>query len=89
MGTIFIPRVTEADHEVLLNVVHEYPSYSYDKWLNFRAKEIAQWKAGGGEVIEIDVSPDDFSRYCRDTGARPDINAFRAIATAKGTGKFK
>jgi hypothetical protein len=89
MSTVYAARVTENDHQVFINIVQNYPSYSYDKWLKFRAQEVDEWRAEGIEVVEVDVTPDDFTRYCRDTGARPNLNTFRAIATAKAIGKFK
>ncbi len=89
MNRIYAARVSEADHKVFTNLVHGYPSDPYDKWLKFRAKELHEWSLLDLEVVEIDVTPDDFTRYCRDTGARTDLNTFRGIAAAKGTGKFK
>ncbi len=89
MGTRYLPRVTAKDHEAFRNLVHAYPAGSYDKWLQFQAKEIADWEASGGKVVLIDVSTDEFTRYCRDTGARHDIHTFRGVSAAKGIGKFK
>ncbi|MGB3283156.1 MAG: hypothetical protein WBA60_09770 [Methylovirgula sp.] len=89
MNRVYAMSITEDDHHIFINEVHNYPSYSYDKWLQFRAKELDEWRDEGLEVIEIDVTPDDFARYCRDTGARRDLSTLRAVAAAKGTGKFK
>jgi hypothetical protein len=89
MNRVYAARVSEDDHYVLIDMVHNYPSYSYERWLQSRAKELDQWRAEGIEVVEVDVTPDDFARYCRDTGARSDLNTFRGIAAAKGIGKFK
>jgi hypothetical protein len=86
---VYAMRVTEPDHYTFIRIVHGYPSYSYDKWLQFRAKEINEWTAENLDVIEVDVTSDDFTKYCRDTGARPDLNTLRGIASAKGLGKFK
>ena len=41
------------------------------------------------EPVFVDVSVDNISRYCRETGARCDVHVLKAIAFAKGTGKFK
>jgi hypothetical protein len=89
VGTRYLPRITAEHHESFIRLVHGYPSYSYDKWLQFRAQEIADWESEGGEVILVDISPDEFTRYCRDTGASRDLHSLRAIAAAKGVGKFK
>lgn len=86
---IFALRVTEADHDIFAGLVHNYPTYSYDKWLKFRAQEADKRRAQGLEVIEVDVTPDEFSRYCQSTGARGDISTLRMLATLKGHGKFK
>lgn len=90
MNRIYAARVSEADHKVFAKLVHGYPADPYDKWLNNRAKELHEYgQLPDLEVIEVDVTPDDFTRYCRDTGARADLNTFRGIAAAKATGKFK
>ena len=86
---VFALRVTEPDHQVFIGLVHNYPSYSYDKWLKFRAQEVDNYRSEGVEVVEVDVTPDEFPRYCRETGARADLSTLRGVATAKGLGKFK
>jgi bifunctional ADP-heptose synthase (sugar kinase/adenylyltransferase) len=88
MATTYLPRVTATDHEALRHLVDNYPADSYEKWLYLQAKEIANWQRSGWEVILIDVSADDFVRYCRETKASPNFHTFRAIASAKAIGKF-
>ena len=88
MATTYLPRVTAADHETLRRLVGNYPADSYEKWLFLQAKEIANWQRSGWEVILIDVSADDFVRYCRENGASPNFHTFRGIASAKAIGKF-
>ncbi len=88
MATTYLPRIAAADHEALRRVVENYPAESYEKWLNFQEKEIANWKRSGWDVILIDVSADDFVRYCRETRASPNFHTFRGIASAKAIGKF-
>jgi hypothetical protein len=88
MATTYLPRVDATDHEALRRLVGNYPADSYEKWLHLQAKEIANWQRSGWEVILIDVSADDFVRYCRETGASPNFQTFRGIASAKAIGKF-
>ncbi|WP_166142451.1 cobalamin B12-binding domain-containing protein [Methylosinus sp. RM1] len=88
MPTTYLPRVTAADHELLRHSVDNYPADTHDKWLRLQAKEIANWRASGWDVVMIDVSAEDFARYCRETRASPNFHTFRAIASAKAIGKF-
>jgi hypothetical protein len=88
MRTSYLPRVTAANHDVLRRLVDNYPADSYEKWQRLQTKEIANWEKSGWKVIMIDVSADDFLRYCRDTGASPNFHTFRGIASAKAIGKF-
>ena len=88
MATTYLSRVTAADHEVLRRSVDNYPADTYEKWLDLQAKEIANWRRSGWDVVMIDVSADDFVRYCRETRASPNFHTFRAIASAKAIGKF-
>ena len=71
MATTYLPRVTAADHEALRRLVGNYPANWYEKWLFLQAKEIANWQRSGWEVVLIDVSADDFVRYCRETEQAP------------------
>ena len=89
MPTTYLPRVTAVDHEALRRLVDNYSANSYEKWLSLQAKEIANWRKSGWDVVLIDVSADDFLRYCRETGASPNFHTFRGIASAKAIGKFK
>jgi hypothetical protein len=88
MPTTYLPCVTATEHEALRRLVGNYPAESYEKWLYLQAKEIANWRRSGWEVVLIDVSADDFTRYCRETGASPNFHTFRGIASAKAIGKF-
>jgi hypothetical protein len=88
MPTTYLPRVAAADHDALRRLVGGYPAYSYEKWLYLQAKEIANWRRSGWDVILVDVSARDFVRYCQDTGASPNFHTFRGIASAKAIGKF-
>ena len=89
MGTLYLPKITATNHDTLRNFIHNYPAHSYDEWLKLQAKEIADWKSSGGEVVLVDLSADDFIRYTRQTGARADVHLLKAVATAKGIRKFK
>jgi hypothetical protein len=89
MATLYLPRITAAQHEIFRNFVQFYPTHTYKRWLEFQAKEIADWEADGGEVILVDVSPDEFLRYCHGAGACADIHTLRGVAFVKGTGKFR
>ena len=88
MATTYLPRIAAEDHEALSRVVENYPAQSFGKWLYLQEKEIANWKRSGWEVVLIDISRDDFVRYCRETGASPSFHTFRGIASAKAIGKF-
>jgi hypothetical protein len=88
MPTTYLPRITAADHEALRFLVDNFSTNSHEKWLHLQAKEIANWQRSGWEVILVDVSADDFVRYCRETAASPNFHTFRGIASAKAIGKF-
>ena len=91
MATLYLPKIAEADHDTLRNFIKHYPANSYDKWLYLQSKQIANWESGGTEhkVVLVELCADDFIRYQRETGARADVNLLTAVASAKGTGKFK
>ncbi len=89
MAKMFFARIAEADHDSIRNIVHNYPAATYDKWLYLQSQEVADWEGKGHEVVLVDISVDDISHYCRETGARCDVHVLKAIAFAKGTGKFK
>jgi hypothetical protein len=84
MSTLFLPRITAADHDILSNFIHNYPADSYDKWLYLQTKEAAEWEGSGGKVVFVDLSADDFINYARQTGARADVHLLKAVAFAKG-----
>ena len=89
MPTTYLPHISAADHEALRFLVDNFSTNSYQKWLELQAKEIANWKKSGWEVILVDVTADDFVRYCRETAASPNFHTFRGIASAKAIGKFR
>jgi hypothetical protein len=88
MPTSYLPSVTATDHEALRRMVDNYPADTYEKWRFLQTKEIANWRKSGWDVVLIDVTADDFVRYCKETGASPNFHTFRGIASAKAIGKF-
>ena len=88
MATTYLSRITAADHDALRQLVDNFPTNSYEKWVYFQTKEIGNWERGGWDVVLIDVSAEDFIRYCDETGASPSFHTFRGIASAKAIGKF-
>jgi hypothetical protein len=69
MATRYLPRITAEQHDTFRDTVNFYPADTYDKWLYLQAKEIADWEGRGEKVILVDVSPNEFARYCRKTRA--------------------
>ena len=88
MRTTYLPHITATDHEALRYSVENFPTNSYEKWVSLQSKEIVNWQKSGWKVVLIDVSADDFIRYCRETGASPNFHTFRGIASARAIGKF-
>jgi len=87
MAKRYILLMSPENDEAFRNLVKFYPAGSYDKWLYLQAKEIERIKAVGDEPVEVEVTPDEFIRYCDRTGAQRNINTLRALAFAKGSGK--
>ena len=63
------------------------------EWLGFgrqkqfaveQAKKIADWASRRSEIVMVDITPDEFTAHCEQTGDRPDISTFTAIVVTKG-----
>ena len=87
-STTYLARITAADREAARLLVDNFPTNSHEKWLQLQAKESANWKKSGWEVILVDFSADNFVQYCRETGASPKFHTLRGIASAKAIGKY-
>jgi hypothetical protein len=62
---------------------------TYEAWLyrqlGKKSDFISQWK--GAEIIEVEVNPDDFTRYCDATNSNRTIETLDRFATEESFGK--
>ena len=84
MTTFYHPWIAQENFEAFRRVHHPYPN-TYDEWLQFHARRVAHDKAKGHETIDVEVDPDEFTKFCKVCGCTPDREALDSFAFEKGT----
>lgn len=56
---------------------------TFDEWLAQTTARNEQLKAGGDEIIEVEVRSDRFAAYCAASGLQRNIDTLGAYAVAK------
>jgi hypothetical protein len=56
---------------------------TYDKWMEFYAEQRDQAIKRGERVIDVQVNHHEFIRFCRSTGAQPDLKLLLEFADRK------
>lgn len=86
MAIQYFARVrSQSDHEAFQRIVRHYPSCTYEEWHFREAKKMADWKSRRHVVKLVDISPAEFTDYCKRTGARPDISTFLKVLSDKAS----
>jgi hypothetical protein len=67
-----IPVIRREDYDAFRRDVGSTLAHTYDEWVKLLAKEVAEARKSGKTVVEADVNYDEFKRYCRTAGKKPD-----------------
>ena len=73
-----------ADHETFQRIVKHYPSCTFEEWRFREAKKMADWKGRRHAVRLVEITPAEFTAYCKSTGKPSDISTFLAAVSDKG-----
>ena len=73
MTKVFVlPVIRREDYDAFRRDVGPNLSNTYDEWAKLLANEVAEARRIGKTVVEAEVNYDEFTRYCRTTGKKPD-----------------
>lgn len=75
-----LPLISQSDYEAVLRLLSPHVTYTYDEWLDLRAKWIARHAEDG--IIEVGVNPDEFARFLAVGRHANDLNALFAFANS-------
>jgi hypothetical protein len=56
---------------------------TFDEWLSLTTARNEQLRAGGHEIIEVEVRSDGFAAYCAASGLQRNIDTLGAYTVAK------
>lgn len=89
MATIPVPFIAKSDYEAFRSLMgHNLPP-TYAKWLPVQqdaVREALRLCGNIGSVTEIQVNPDEFARFCGETGAIADTASLMRFVKEKGSG---
>jgi hypothetical protein len=82
-----IPVIRREDYDAFRRDVGSTLANTYDEWEKLLAKEVAEARQSGKTVVEAEVNYDEFQRYCRTTGKKPDPMALLEFAAHRPLGE--
>ena len=68
MDDDILPFIAEKDYEAFRPIIREDFPDTYDEWLKRHAQEKLERRGRGHTVKDIEVSPHEFAKFCRDQG---------------------
>ena len=73
MAKVFVlPVIRRQDYDAFRRDAGPNLVSPYDEWTKLFASEIAEARRLGKTVVEAEVNYDEFTKYCRATGKKPD-----------------
>jgi hypothetical protein len=87
---VYYPKLSVANYKTLRSEPDLNLPDTYDKWLDFSAKQMREIRLSGDatlKICEIKIDPDEFARYCQSPRQTRTFDALRKFATEKGGGK--
>jgi hypothetical protein len=79
-----LPVISAPDFEAFRKVMKGDLPDAYDKWLKLSAKWREEYGGINGNIVEVDMDPDEFSRFVTAEGRRPDMNALLIFSELVG-----
>ena len=81
-----IPFITPQHFDAFRRLLSpDFPN-SYDEWFKLHTKEKLERGQVGYDVLETQVDPDEFPRYCRARGVTPNRKTLLDFAFEKAAG---
>jgi hypothetical protein len=87
MAILYSPKISADDYNAFRRILHPHLPDTYDEWLYLQAQQSADWLTRGHTVTDIKVDSNEFSRYCRATGASHNLHGLGKFAEEKSGGK--
>jgi hypothetical protein len=80
---IYLPKITAENFGVFRKLLKDDVGATFDEWLQRRWNRITEY-SNGNTVIEINVNPDGFTRFCDEKSLPYDGNSLLAFAEMIG-----
>jgi hypothetical protein len=87
VAIFYVPRIAPEEWARMKTLITPCPAATYEGWLAFQAKEIAEIRASGHSAKLVEVGAADYARYRRQRRGKRDIEGLRGYVFEKATGK--
>jgi hypothetical protein len=87
MAIFHLATIAEDDFKAFRRLMDGNFPNTYQEWLQLRFNQGHAMKAQGYEIVAVEVSSDEFARYCNATGAKGNVHSLRGFAIEKASGK--
>lgn len=87
MATICFPTIKQNDFETFRRLINEDFPNTYDEWLDLARKKGDKFAESGNTIEDVEIEPNEFSRFLRTTGTSPDLQSLWQLAHDKGVGR--
>ena len=79
----YLPIISPNDHNAFWRIINpDFPD-TYDEWLKLHTKERAGFMRVGESVIDVQVYPNEFVRFCEARGCACTLKSLEDFAIEK------
>jgi len=81
-----IPKIAAKDYDAFRRIINADFPYTYDEWLKLMAERRLEHERRQFIAREIEVNPDEFTRYCRAKGSSYNLKTLEDFTAEIATG---
>jgi hypothetical protein len=88
--TFCVPRIREKNYDAFRRILKDGVPQTLAEWRDRQLRQEADLSSGWEspvKLIEVEIDPDEFTRFCDRTKSNYTVDALNRFATEKGLGK--
>ncbi len=78
-----LPTFRPQDYDAFRSMPDLNLPHTYDEWLNLHREERLQCRDHGNTAVDVEINPDEFTRFCAENGTARDRKSLRVFAMKK------
>jgi hypothetical protein len=85
MNTMFLPAIRHEQYQSFRRVLNREIPETYEEWKHLSSLKVADSEGKGHKVREVEISPEEFTRFLNRRGEKATLQMLDHLAFEKGS----